>query len=1060
MATRQSEAGAPEWAYERFLQGESVDRSVRPAILRAWRRWQAEGVPWEKLGFGEPVAIDPDSFLIRMARPVFERAHPIVANADAALLLVDADGILQLRYLSDEQMRHLFDRVNAVIGVSYSESLLGPTGTGTALRERRPFRVSAFEHLTPAVQPLTATGVPIFDPLTGRVQGAVGIVCYNEHENLAMAVLAQKVAMGVERRMLEAAGARERALLAAFLRAGDLPDRLAPGGAGLRDLTLGDRRLLEEKAAELIAYGHRAAIEVPLSGERVAVLRSVPITEPADAVGVLAQVRVAGGPWEPLTDEAAPTLPEPFRGPPLLAPADVQARAAEVRAKTAELRAMAADARARAADIQATPKDEPAGTQAMPADAQAGRQKIQAGAQAATADLRAGEADTQAGATDAQARTADTQAGATDDRGRTAGTGATTADGQAGTADATAIRAGAADEERRVTPSSEALARQPAEAAEDPWLLLFGEPGVGRLAIAIRRRMRVLYEAATHMGRTLDVVRTAEELAEATVERFADAVAVDLHEPVLHGDEPGEPDTGEGLRRVAARAVREELFPTGLGQPIRYPPSCPQLACVRTQEAVPWPDPESGPPPAECAAGATAGGARARSVVAAPLLTHDTVLGVATFIRARESEPFDDDDVTLAQELAARAAVCVDNARRFTRERIMATALQRSLLPRRLPEQSAVEVAHRYVPAPDRTGGAWFDVICLSGARVALVVGDVAGRGLSGVATMGRLRTAIGNFAALDMPPAEILAQLDDLARALAREETEAADQEDALLRDVHGTAGATGTTCVYAVYNPITRRCTVASAGHPPPAIVAPDGEPHYLDLPPGQPLGLGGPPFESVEVELPESSKLVLYTRGLLADAPDTASERLLRALDHADGTASRTCAAALSAVPPGRLTDDVAVLVGRTRVLSPDHVAQWDLPADPTVVARVRADVARRLADWNLEHLTFTTELILSELVTNAVRYGAEPIQARLILDRTLICEVADASETSPRPRRATTTDEGGRGLFLVAQLSERWGTRYTRRGKIIWAEQPLTGPTGSLDEPLLAFAADEL
>ncbi|MGP3917247.1 ATP-binding protein [Nonomuraea sp. 10N515B] len=146
---------------------------------------------------------------------------------------------------------------------------------------------------------------------------------------------------------------------------------------------------------------------------------------------------------------------------------------------------------------------------------------------------------------------------------------------------------------------------------------------------------------------------------------------------------------------------------------------------------------------------------------------------------------------------------------------------------------------------------------------------------------------------------------------------------------------------------------------------------------------------------------------------------------------------------------------MLVARTRALKPEHVACWDLPADPAVVARIRTEVTKQLAAWNLEELTFNTELIFSELVTNAIRYGTEPIQARLILDRRLICEVSDASETSPRPRRAADTDEGGRGLFLVAQLTECWGTRYTRRGKVIWAEQLLTGDEHGQREPSPAF-----
>ncbi|GAA3117809.1 hypothetical protein GCM10020254_75860 [Streptomyces goshikiensis] len=138
------------------------------------------------------------------------------------------------------------------------------------------------------------------------------------------------------------------------------------------------------------------------------------------------------------------------------------------------------------------------------------------------------------------------------------------------------------------------------------------------------------------------------------------------------------------------------------------------------------------------------------------------------------------------------------------------------------------------------------------------------------------------------------------------------------------------------------------------------------------------------------------------------------------------------------PDHPEDDIALLVARTRTLPADRVASWDVPADPAEVSGVRAAATRRLTDWGLEEQAFAAELMLSELVTNAVRYGTEPIQVRLILDRTLICEVSDGSSTAPHLRRAASTEEGGRGLFLVAQLAHAWGTRYTPHGKVIWAE----------------------
>ncbi|MER6983852.1 ATP-binding SpoIIE family protein phosphatase, partial [Streptomyces carpinensis] len=316
---------------------------------------------------------------------------------------------------------------------------------------------------------------------------------------------------------------------------------------------------------------------------------------------------------------------------------------------------------------------------------------------------------------------------------------------------------------------------------------------------------------------------------------------------------------------------------------------------------------------------------------------------------------------------------------------------------------------------------------------VALVVGDVVGHGLHAAATMGRLRTAVHNFSALDLPPDELLGLLDELVGRIDQDET--ADG---------ASAPVIGATCLYAIYDPVSRRCAMARAGHPPPAVIRPGGEVVFADLPAGPPLGLGGLPFETAELELAEGSRLVLYTDGLVEDREqdiDTGLEGLRGTLAVAGESPEETCQAVLDARQPFRPSDDIALLVARTRALGRDRVAEWDVPADPAAVGDVRASVSRRLAEWGLEELTFTTELILSELVTNAIRYGSTPIRVRVLRESTLICEVFDSSNTSPHLRYATTTDEGGRGLFLVAQLAERWGTRYTSGGKVIWAEQPL-------------------
>ncbi|GGO54674.1 histidine kinase [Streptomyces daqingensis] len=558
----------------------------------------------------------------------------------------------------------------------------------------------------------------------------------------------------------------------------------------------------------------------------------------------------------------------------------------------------------------------------------------------------------------------------------------------------------------------------------------------------VRKRLRLLYEASGGIGTTLDVVRTAEEVAQVAVPGFADYVTVDLDELVLRGDEPhsrgGEGEAGSSgmrMRRTAFGGIRTDppLFP--VDSVITFVPTSPQARSFGSGRAVLEPRLADSPgwqavAPARAAQVVDYG---IHSLIAAPLSARGVLLGVVTFWRSEKPEPFDEDDRSLAAELAARAAVSIDNARRYTREHGMAVALQRSLLPRALPEQTAVEVASRYLPAQAGVGGDWFDVIPLPGARVALVMGDVVGHGLHAAATMGRLRTAVHNFSALDLPPEELLVHLDELVVRIDQDSVTAGDDQT-----------VTGATCLYVIYDPVSRNCVLGSAGHPPPALVRPDGTVEFPDVPPGLPLGIGGRPYESTELRLPEGSRLVLFTDGLVerrGQDIDTGLRQLGDALAQARESAEETCDAVLGALRPERQSDDIALLVARTRVLEPGRVAEWDVPSDPAAVAGVRGQVTAQLAEWGLDDVAFVTELILSELITNAIRYATGPIRVRLLRDRSLICEVSDTSSTSPHLRYAATTDEGGRGLFLVAQFAERWGTRYTRDGKVIWSEQAL-------------------
>jgi PAS domain S-box-containing protein len=566
-----------------------------------------------------------------------------------------------------------------------------------------------------------------------------------------------------------------------------------------------------------------------------------------------------------------------------------------------------------------------------------------------------------------------------------------------------------------------------------------------------RQRLAVLDEASSRLGRSLDLWRTAEELAELIVPRFAEFASVDLYDEVLHGEEPGyvASDSGVTLRRVAHLSTARDLSVIGVGETDTYPEFSPPARAIRTGQAVlsgGTGDPDFDRWMAAVPQRASklhAEGGMVTSVLAVPLIARGTTLGVTVLFRARMDE-FNEDDFTLAKELAGRAALCADNARRYTRERNTALALQASLLPHGPSQQSAVDVAARYQPADTRAGvgGDWFDVIPLSGARVGLVVGDVVGHGIQACATMGRLRTAVQTLADVDLPPDELLAHLDDLVIRL-NSDSEAAGRVDGV--------GETGATCLYAVYDPVSRTLTSASAGHPSPILVLPDGSDQVLDISAGPVLGIGGLPFECHETRVPEGSLIALYSDGLVEAAesdPDVGIDRLREVLADpgADSDLEAHCDRVLEALLPQHRTDDVALVLARTRALHADRVAVWDLETDYPVVAEARRLATARLQEWGLEEAAFVTELVVSELVTNALRYGMAPIQLRLIHDRTLICEVSDANSTSPHLRRARIFDEGGRGLMLVAQLTTKWGTRHTATGKTIWTEQLLAPDAG--------------
>jgi serine phosphatase RsbU (regulator of sigma subunit)/anti-sigma regulatory factor (Ser/Thr protein kinase) len=570
----------------------------------------------------------------------------------------------------------------------------------------------------------------------------------------------------------------------------------------------------------------------------------------------------------------------------------------------------------------------------------------------------------------------------------------------------------------------------------------------------VRRALALLNAAGARIGNSLDLETTARELLDVAVPQFCDLASVDLYEDVLAGDDPhpAGPDDGTGtLRRVAfASAVSEgplipaqgdapDAAPVTVGSRHAYPGSSPCAVALSTGRVQRLPGDDAGE--------SERLGAVVRSTLAVPVAARDRILGLVQFSRAKGSQPFGEREAALAAELATRAAVCIDNARLYRREHERALILQRSLLPPDDPDAAGIDIACRYLPgnAAAEIGGDWFDVIELPGHRTALVVGDVMGRGLRAAVAMGELRTAVRTLALLDLEPAEVLGALDEVALGLGGppggSSRHSGHREFTDLSEVYLA------TCVYAVYDPVTRRCTFANAGHLPPVVVEPGGTadgPMLLEVPRGVPLGVGGEPFEEIEVELPDGALLALYTDGLVEsrDHPiDEGLDRFRKAMADPPQALEDVADRVLTTLNVHHGEDDIALLVARVQGLPAGAVGDWRLPAEPRSVALARELARDQLTVWGLEDLADTTELLVSELVTNALRHGDGEIRFRMLRDRTLVCEVWDAALAQPRRRRARATDEGGRGLQLVQLLSAAWGSRRTPQGKTVWCELAL-------------------
>ncbi|MFI9626102.1 SpoIIE family protein phosphatase [Streptomyces sp. NPDC052042] len=560
-----------------------------------------------------------------------------------------------------------------------------------------------------------------------------------------------------------------------------------------------------------------------------------------------------------------------------------------------------------------------------------------------------------------------------------------------------------------------------------------------------RARAACLAAVRTKVGASLDMAATCEALAEAVVPEFADLVVVEVVDEVVRGSDPppGPLGTAVPLRRAAVRGAGADdpldgLVPEMRRLPARTPHSLAvadlRARIVPVGGRAPWlgADPDTA---------RLIGETGARSLLVAPLTLRGAVLGLVSLYRCRGTRPFEESDLPLALTAAAHAALSIDNARRYVRDHVIASAVQRRLLPQRDGDGVAVETAH--VLLPGRGSGRWFDTINLSGARTALIIGDVEGCGLRAAIVMGQLRTVIHTLAGLDLEADEVLARLADSATRLAAEQAQAPSAGRESGRPLTAS-------CVYAVYDPLARTCTVARAGHPAPVLVTPGGTAALLDVPEGPSLfDSEGSPFAMTSADLAEGSVLAFFSGTLLPD--EECADRVREALARPGRSIQDLCDAIVYSLPDDTRAEGAVLLIARTGAVPADRVATWELPHDRTTPAVARTLVRDRLDGWNLDGETAeATELIVSELITNAVRYGTPPLRLRLILDRTLTCEVHDSSRVSPHLRHARTVDEGGRGLFIVSRLAAHWGVRYGAEGKTLWTEQEL--PAASAAGPL--------
>jgi GAF domain-containing protein/anti-sigma regulatory factor (Ser/Thr protein kinase) len=405
-----------------------------------------------------------------------------------------------------------------------------------------------------------------------------------------------------------------------------------------------------------------------------------------------------------------------------------------------------------------------------------------------------------------------------------------------------------------------------------------------------------------------------------------------------------------------------------------------------------------------------------RSLLGVPLLVEGAILGVL-HVGTVSPRDFTNSDAALLQLAAAQAGPAIDRARLFDaldRERRSAVALQRSLLPDRLPNLAGIDAAARYLPARDEVGGDWYDVIDLPGGRVGLAIGDVAGHGLRAAALMGQLRTGLRAYALEGHPPGETLKRLDRM------------------LQTISGRGMA---TAAYAVVDPVTGTLHYASAGHPPPVLVRGGEEAILLDVSGAPPLGaLPFAAYHEVEATLEPGDTILLYTDGLIERRREPLTEGLerLRALTAVRATADQLCQRVIEQlVPADGGEDDIAVVA--LRIVPVEAVVRVRFAADPQVLSQMR----RMLGRWLQEHGAQPSEvaditLACGEACANAIEHAYGPGAAYFELEAVHEEGLVTVTVRDTGRWRTPRGGHRGHGLKMIAAAVDELDLRTTDAG----------------------------